>query len=134
MTRKFDKTKKRDKLDIRIRSTDRTTLHTWTIKGTTHIYSRRLSSWVRRDKSQILKGGGVSLPYREKYFWEWFAENHKEKLEVLTERQKEIFLLRYEKKLSVVEIARILKVSKQGIHKQLRVIYEKLRGIFYHGV
>ena len=134
MTRKFDKTKKRDKLDIRVRSTDRTTLHTWTLKGTTHLYSRRLSSFVRRDKSQILKGGAITLAHREKYFWEWFTENHKEDLQVLTERQKEIFLLRYEKKLSAVEIAQILNISKQGVHKQLRVAYEKLRGIFYRSI
>lgn len=125
-------TKRRSRLSLRSRSTGRTSMQTFTIDGSSHLYRRRLSSLASRAHKKGYRGAlPGTLPHREKYFWEWFCENRKSDLDVLTPTQKKLFLLRYEKKLSTVLIAEILGISKQSVHQSLRRAYERLRKTLY---
>jgi RNA polymerase sigma factor (sigma-70 family) len=107
-------------------------MNTYTIPGSSHVYRRRLTSLASRAHKKSFRNAlPDTLPHREKYFWEWFAKSRKADLDILTKRQKEIFLLRYEKKCSAVQVAEILGISKQAVHEHLRASYEKLRKVLY---
>lgn len=53
-------------------------------------------------------------------------EQHKKILDLLTDRQREVYVLHYIHGYEQIEIAEDLKISKQGINKTLQLIDKKI--------